>query len=69
MVDGIEVSADVGIKHPVHVLLEDSHRERIQRIMLTAPRPETVRTPLLNVSTVLAVESNPRIVRSFRAQS
>src|SRR5579864_2754390 len=39
----IQVSADVGIKHPVHLLPEDSHCERIQRLMLVTPRSESVR--------------------------
>jgi hypothetical protein len=43
MIDGIEVPTDVGIKHPVHVLAEDTDRERVQRVMLAPPWSEPVR--------------------------
>jgi len=35
--------ADVGIYDPVHRTALDSRRERVQRIMLSAPWPESVR--------------------------
>src|SRR5262249_20521785 len=38
-----EVPTDVGIKHPVHVLAEDTDRERVQRVMLAPPWSEPVR--------------------------
>ena len=38
----IEEAANVGIEHPVHLLRHDAHRERIQRLMWIATRPESV---------------------------
>ena len=43
MVDGIKVPADVGIKHPVHLLAEDADRKRVQRIVLASLRSEPIR--------------------------
>jgi len=37
-----EEIADVRVEHPVHLLPLDPDRERIQRMMRAAPRPETV---------------------------
>src|SRR2546423_1926078 len=37
-----EEIADIRIEHPVHLLPQDPHRQRIQRIMRFASRPETV---------------------------
>ena len=39
----IEKAADVQIEHPVHLSRQQSRVERIQRLMLAAPRPEPVR--------------------------
>src|SRR6266478_2974308 len=39
----IEKAANVHIEHPVHFLRQQSGVERIQRIMLASPRPESVR--------------------------
>src|SRR5450631_407918 len=39
----IEEPADVGIQHPVHLLPLDPDHQRIQRLMLTAPRPRPIR--------------------------
>src|SRR5438445_2335176 len=39
----IEKAANVYIEHPVHFLPQQSGVERIQRIMLASPRPESVR--------------------------
>jgi hypothetical protein len=36
----IEKSTNVGIENPVHLLPHDPHPERIQSIVLAAPRPE-----------------------------
>ena len=33
---------DVGIEHPPHVLPLDSHRQRVERIVRSAPRSESV---------------------------
>ena len=38
-----EEVADVRVEHVVHLLARDPDRERVQRIMLRAPRPEPVR--------------------------
>jgi len=38
-----EKVADVRVEHPVHPLLVDPGRERVQRIVWTTPRPEPVR--------------------------
>src|SRR5258708_452127 len=43
MIDCGEKWADVNIENPVHPLTQDSCRQRIQCIVLTAPRPESVR--------------------------
>src|SRR5213593_3965108 len=45
VVEGVEEPPDVGIEHPVHLLRRNPHRQRIQRLMRTAPRPEPVREP------------------------
>ena len=39
----IEKSPNVRVQHPVHLLPRDPDRQRIQRLMLAAPRPETIR--------------------------
>ena len=43
VVDGIEESTDVDVEHPVHLLRQQSRVERVQRVMLAAPRPKPVR--------------------------
>src|SRR5437899_3289895 len=45
MVEGVEKPTDVRIEHPVHPLRRDPDRQRIQRLMRTAPRPEPLREP------------------------
>jgi len=42
LVEVIEKSSDVGIKHVVHLLLQERVRQRIQRLMLAAPRAKSV---------------------------
>jgi hypothetical protein len=39
----VEKAANVHIEHPVHFLRQQSGVERIQRITLALPRPESVR--------------------------
>src|SRR5712692_11210716 len=39
----IQKGFDVQIEHPVHFLRQQSRVQRIQRLMLAAPRPEPVR--------------------------
>jgi hypothetical protein len=43
--DRIEKASDVGIQNPVHLAPVDPNRQRVQRIVLTAPRPEPVAEP------------------------
>ena len=45
LVEAPEEVADVSVEHEAHLLVRDRDRERIQRIMLRAPRPEPVREP------------------------
>src|SRR5690606_8248779 len=45
VVDGIEETTDIGVKHPVHSLSFEGHRERIQCLMSTTSRPKSVRKP------------------------
>src|SRR5258708_18203453 len=42
-VEIIEEALDVGIKHIVHLSLHESIGQRIQRLMLAAPRAKTIR--------------------------
>src|SRR5437667_8327753 len=42
LVEIIEKSSNVGIKHVVHLLLQERVRQRIQRLMLAAPRAKPV---------------------------
>ena len=42
---GVEESTDVDVAHPVHLLRQQTDVERIQRTMLAASRPESVRSP------------------------
>jgi len=41
----IEKATNVGIENPVHLLPHDPHPERVQCIVLAAPRPETIGEP------------------------
>src|ERR1039458_8564854 len=41
----IEKATNIGIENPVHFLPHDPHPQRVQRLMLTSPRPETIREP------------------------
>jgi hypothetical protein len=43
VVQRIEEATDIGIQHPVHLLRVDATRERIQRVLRAATRPESVR--------------------------
>ena len=42
MIKLAEKVADIRIEHPVHLLLHDPDRERVQRIMWTTSRPKPV---------------------------
>src|SRR5512146_419963 len=42
-VEVIEKAADVSVQNVVHLLLQELVRQRIQRVMLAAPRAETIR--------------------------
>ncbi len=41
--DFVEKRLDVQVEHPVHFLAHNPDVQRIQRIMLAAPRPEAIR--------------------------
>jgi hypothetical protein len=43
--DGVEEAGDVGVQYPVHLVLADPDRQRIQRIVLAASHPEPVAEP------------------------
>ncbi|CAA9891054.1 hypothetical protein METHB2_330007 [Candidatus Methylobacter favarea] len=45
MTDAIEELLDVGVQDGVHPGAHDPKRERIQRIMLASPWPESIREP------------------------
>ena len=45
LVDFIEERSNVGVQNPVHVRAVDPDSERIERIMRTAPRSESIREP------------------------
>src|SRR6185437_6796715 len=36
---------ETGVQYPVHLGAGDPHRQRVQRIVLAAPRPEPIREP------------------------
>src|SRR5438552_1596602 len=42
-VEVIEKASDVSVQNVVHLLLQERVRQRIQRVMLAAPRAETIR--------------------------
>src|SRR5229473_1464657 len=55
----IEKSTDVGIKHPVHSLPLNAHRQRVQRLMRAATGAEPVREAL-EVDLIYLVENRHR---------
>src|SRR5712692_3122760 len=55
----IEKSTDVGIKHPVHSLSLNAHRQRVQRLMRAAIGAEPVREAL-EVDLIYLVEDRHR---------
>src|SRR5271157_2394027 len=42
-IEVVEKASNVGVKHVVHFLLQERVRQRIQRIVLAAPRSKTIR--------------------------
>jgi hypothetical protein len=42
MLDFVEKGSDIKIQNPAHFSAHDPHPQRVQRIMLSAPRPESV---------------------------
>jgi hypothetical protein len=42
-VEVVEKSSDIGVQNVVHLLLQERVRQRIQRLMLAAPRTKTIR--------------------------
>jgi hypothetical protein len=57
----IQELRNVGVQDPVHTPAHDANRERVQRIVLTAPRPEPVREPeeILLVDRVEQLDERP----------
>ena len=45
MIDGIEVRADVGVEHPVHLLAAEGRGQRVERLMRRPAGPEPVGEP------------------------
>ena len=43
MIDGVEITADVGVEQPVHLASTNPDGERVQRVVLAALRAEPVR--------------------------
>src|SRR5262245_28701774 len=41
----VEKGLDVGVKNEVHLLGRDSNAERVQRIVLSTPRPKPITEP------------------------
>src|ERR1700739_1224197 len=60
-VEVIEKAADVSVQNAVHLLLQKRIRQRIQRVMLAAPRAEAIREAQ-KVFLVNLVEDGPRPV-------
>jgi site-specific DNA recombinase len=45
MADVVEEAPNVGVEYPVHFLRHNPHRQRVQRVMRSTPRAETIREP------------------------
>ena len=45
MADRVEEPRDIGVENPLHVACLDPERERVQRIVLAAPRSEPIAEP------------------------
>ena len=43
LIESVVKLPDVSVEHPVHFSRSDSYRQRVQRLMRAAPRPESVR--------------------------
>ncbi|MCY1377248.1 hypothetical protein D9M69_648100 [compost metagenome] len=43
VVDVVEERLDVGIQYPVHLALLQCHRQGVERVVLAAPRAESIR--------------------------
>src|SRR3954453_5234207 len=43
MLDAIEKCSDVKVEHPIHFPARDPDIQRVQRMMLAAPGPESIR--------------------------
>ncbi len=59
--DGVEEATNVRIEHPVHLLPEDPHRQRVQRVVRRTARPEPVREAQ-EIDLVDRVENRPHRV-------
>ena len=45
MTHRVEKASVIGIENPVHLPSLDTHHKRVERIMLAALRPESIREP------------------------
>ncbi len=61
MADRVEEPRNIGVQYPVHLRAFDSDRQRIQRVVLAAPRPEPIREPeeVLLVDRVQHLDERP----------
>jgi hypothetical protein len=65
MFDSIEKCSGIKIKHPVHFPARDSDVERVQRIVLAAARPESIRKPQKVLLPNLVENSPYRVLDNF----
>src|ERR1700730_10584567 len=68
LVEVVEKSSDIGVQNVVHLLLQERVRQRIQRLVLAAPRAKPIgssrpaevhRHPLTDLSVSLSPHSAP----------
>jgi hypothetical protein len=45
LTDFIEERSDIGVQYVVHLGAGDAHHQRVQRIVLAAPRSKSIREP------------------------
>ena len=58
VVNGIKETTDVGVKHPVHLALGETHVQRIQRVVVPSSRPKPIAEPE-KVLLVYLLQNNP----------
>src|SRR5262245_46544124 len=69
LVEVIEKASDVCVHNVVHLLLQKRIRERIQRVMLAAPRAEAIRETQKVFLVNLVEDSNHDLLDDFVLQS